>query len=49
VVRATTTITNPGGETRLQPHDIVVIQGTAPQVANAAFLFRGPEPAGQAG
>ncbi|MDD1653907.1 MAG: cation:proton antiporter [Methanomicrobiales archaeon] len=41
VVRFNETITNPGGETRLEPHDIVVIQGTAEQVAKAASLFGG--------
>jgi CPA2 family monovalent cation:H+ antiporter-2 len=42
VVRFNETITNPGGETRLEPHDIVVIQGTSGQVATAAALFGGP-------
>ena len=42
VVRFNETITNPGGETRLEPHNIVVIQGTAEQVAMAASLFGVP-------
>jgi len=49
VVRFNTTITSPGGETRLEPHDIVVIQGTAEQVAMAASLFGGAGAGGSAG
>ncbi|RPJ52585.1 MAG: potassium transporter KefB, partial [Methanobacteriota archaeon] len=42
ILREDHTITNPGGEIALLPHDIAIVQGTPARVAEAAFLFSEP-------
>lgn len=43
ILRGQRTITNPGGETELRPHDIVVVQGMPEPVARASTLFQAPK------